>query len=74
MNFKIGDKVVYNGHFHGNMPQYFPEKGTTGLVIAICNADNTIKVQWPKKTTKGRGIWWTEAKDLKLVEDNNEKH
>ena len=55
--YKVGDRVRYlNARTHRTDPEYYPEVGTVGEVIAV--EKSIILVQWPKGTTAGHGRWW----------------
>lgn len=62
--FHVGDLVKYNGNQHDNMPQYYPEKGTVGVVVV--EGERPI-VKWPKGSTSKDDMWCAGPHSLIIV-------
>lgn len=72
-----GDMVRMVKNLHEDMPQYYPPVGTVGTVtwnqLGEWTGDfahpktTTVWVQWPKGTTKGKGIWCVGYEDVEVV-------
>lgn len=74
-----GRKVRFiNAKAHKEMPQWFPEVGTIGIIIPVIENSSfsgivdDFVVQWPKGSTSSKDIWAADEENLELVEENNE--
>lgn len=73
----IGHKVRFvNAKAHEEMPEYYPEVGTIGVLIPTKDTDfkwftDGFAVQWPKGSTTGTGTdcWLVDEESLELVEE-----
>ena len=66
--FNVGDKVIYMGKDHREMPEFYPEIGTIGTV-AEDGGDTDWRIQWPKGSTSGKDCWYCDENDIELVEN-----
>ena len=66
---KIGDKVRYitEDSIEDKESGYYPPKGTIGIVIGIKGDTALYLIRWPDGTTKGKGCWYVEKENIKLV-------
>lgn len=54
-DIKVGDTIVYNGHNHDRRPEWYPEKGTLGVVLSGC--DKAYTIAFRKGTTSADDKW-----------------
>jgi len=66
--FKAGDRVVYLGDKNNEMPQFYPRRGTIGIVQPIKDEDEDfVWVQWPNGSTSKDDVWVTVSENLTLA-------
>lgn len=71
----IGRKVRFiNAQAHEEMPEYYPEVGTVGILLSVKGTDferlvDDFAVQWPNGSTTGTDCWLADEKSLELVEE-----
>lgn len=71
----LGRQVRFiNAKAHKEMPEYYPEVGTIGILVSIDPRDGywencNFLVQWPKGSTSGCDIWVCSVSSLELVEE-----
>lgn len=76
-----GKKVRFtNAEAHEEMPQYYPEVGTIGVIVPVKGTDferlvDDFAVQCPEGSTEYAGVgtrgdcWLVDEESLKLVEE-----
>ena len=70
-----GRKVRFiNAEAHEEMPQYYPEVGTVGIIVPVKGTDferlvDDFAVQWPNGSTTGTDCCLADEKSLELVEE-----
>ena len=72
--FNVGDEVMIMDEFHASNPEFFPPKGTIGVVVKYSSCDETVLVDWGK----GSGVapdytWWCNASRLEKVNANTQE-
>ena len=77
----IGRKVRFiNDKAHEEMPEYYPEVGTVGVIVPVIGTGferlvDDFAVQWPKGSTEDTGAgtrgdcWLVDEESLELVEE-----
>lgn len=65
-----------NAKSHEDMPKYYPEVGTIGILVPTKDTDfkwftDDFAVQWPKGSTTGTDCWLADEKSLELVEESS---
>lgn len=68
--FRVGDEVKYIGNEHNIDPQYYPVKGTLGIIKRIDVNNHLCEIQWRKGSTSKDDRWWCLMKYIKLTENN----
>ena len=68
--FKFGDKVRYIGKDHSEMPEFYPEIGTIGMIVKK-GGDTDWYIQWTKGSTSGKDCWYCDENDIELVKDED---
>lgn len=68
--FNVGDKVKYIGKDHKEMPEFYPEIGTIGIVMKE-SGDTDWYIQWPKGSTSREDCWYCDRNDIELVKDTD---
>lgn len=66
--FNVGDKVRYIGKGHREMPEFYPEIGTIGMIVKE-GGDTDWYIQWTKGSTSGKDCWYCDENDIELVEN-----
>ena len=66
--FNVGDKVIYIGKDHREMPEFYPKIGTIGTVVEE-GGDTDWYIQWPKGSTSEEDCWYCDKNDIRLVEN-----
>lgn len=66
--FNVGDKVRYIGKDHREMPEFYPEIGTIGMIVKE-GGDTDWYIQWTKGSTSGKDCWYCDENDIELVEN-----
>lgn len=69
--FNIGDKVKYIGDDHNDIPEFYPSRGTFGIVISQLNEYDDVYVQWEKGSTSKEDCWYCDKNDVELVRDED---
>lgn len=66
---KVGDRVRYivEDDVSEKELEFFPPKGTIGIVIRIEDDAVPYLIRWPDGTTKGDGFWYVGREDIELV-------
>lgn len=66
---EVGDEVRYitEDSIEYKESDYYPPKGTIGVVIRIENDAAPYLIRWPEGTTKDDGCWYVCRKDIELV-------
>lgn len=71
----LGRQVRFiNAKAHEEMPEYYPEFGTIGILVPTNSRDGywgdcDFLVQWPVESTSGCDIWVCSVSSLELVEE-----
>lgn len=68
--FRVGNRVMYTGGlpYDGGDHEFYPPKGTVGVVMTVLGVEDNVGVQWPIGTTSGNGFWWCDKSALEVVE------
>lgn len=69
-DIEIGDKVRYiiDAATTKEYPEFYPPKGTIGVVLWIEYDSGQCYIRWPEGTTKGDGCWYAKEEDIELVD------
>lgn len=67
--FNVYNKVRYIGNDHNDMPEFYPDVGTTGIILDQSNKSNDVYVQWEKGSTSREDRWYCDKNDVELVKD-----
>ena len=67
---KVGDKVRYIAEDSKEDKEtgFYQPKGTVGTVLWVGNDSGQCYIRWPEGTTKRGGCWYTEIKNVELVD------
>lgn len=77
----LGRQVRFiNAKAHEEMPEYYPEVGTIGVIVPVEGTDferlvDDFAIQWPKGSTEFIGVgtrgdcWLADEENLELVEE-----
>lgn len=78
-----GRKVRFiNAEAHEEMPEFYPEVGTIGVIVPVKGTDferlvDDFAVQWPEGSTEYAGVgtrgdcWLSDEESLELVEESS---
>lgn len=59
-----------NAQAHEEMPEYYPEVGTIGIIVPVKeNEIENFMIQWPKGSTSLDDGWFCEEEFIELVEE-----
>lgn len=65
--FAVGDKVQHTcGELHELKPEFYPPKGTVGVVNDVNGYDDLL-VQWPEGTTSQDDLWFIPPEFVEKV-------
>lgn len=68
--FEKGDLVVAtNENLHHDFPEWYPEVGTIGMIIDVCEED--YLVQWEQMSVSADCIWYCDMEEVRLVSDDD---
>lgn len=68
--FNVGDKVRYIGKEHKELPEFYPEFGTIGIIINSSENSFDVYVQWEKGSTSKEDCWYCDKNDIELIIEN----
>jgi hypothetical protein len=55
--FHVGDLVMAIRDKSESLRRYYPERGTIGIVTGVCDAFDSVLIQWPSGSTSGDDCW-----------------